>query len=156
MTLKKKIILFITFAFGILIPFVPELAVIEVFFLLIPLALAFLITLIILILNLREERQSRNNAVFTFSVIPIFILSQLFSELLVDKIQKVRCEKIIEEIQVENSQTGKLPENYVVSFGIDYKKLNIQEFELSYERGFMITETYNSEERKWKSYSWNN
>lgn len=156
MTLRKKILLLITFLLGILIPFIPELVVIEAFFLLIPLALAFLITLILLILDLFDKDKNKFDALFSFSIIPIFIFAQFFSGLLVDKIQKIRCNKIISDIQTKKRETEIFPESYKNYLGIHYKKLqNERGFELSYERGFMVTEVYSSENGLWKSYGWN-
>ena len=109
-----------------------------------------------MILNLIDKDKNNNDAIFSFSIIPIFILSQFFSGFLVNKIQKIRCNEIISEIQTEKKETEIFPENYKTSLGIKYKKLqNEKGFELSFGSGFMVTEVYNSEYGLWKSYGWN-
>lgn len=150
MTFKQKIVLFTIFLIGMVIPFVPELAIIEVFFLIIPFGIAFIITLIILILSLLEKKQNRGGAIFMFLIIPVFVLSQFFSGFVVDKLQRIRCESVINEIEKNN--IGSLPENYDLSFGIEYKKLKDRVFQLKYSRGFLVTEVYNSENKSWTSY----
>lgn len=150
MTSKQKLVFFITFLIGIVVPFVPKLAIIEVFFLIIPFAIAFIITLIMLIFTLFKKNRNRRDAIFTFLIIPIFVLSQFFSGFIVDKIQRIRCESLINEIE---KKTENLPENYDLSFGIEYKKLKHNRgFELKYSKGFLVTEIYNSENKSWTSY----
>ena len=151
MTFKQKIVLFTTFLIGIVVPFVPELVVIEFFFLIIPFAIAFIITSIILIITLFEKNRNRGGALFSFLIIPVFVLSQFISGFVVDKLQRIRCESIINEIA--KNKTESLPEKYELSFGIEYKKLNQDEgFLLKYSRGFLVTETYNSQNKSWTSY----
>ena len=151
-----KIILFGTFIVGLILSFIPAFTVIELFLLLIPFSIIFIVTVIYLIVSLFYNKQNGRKALFIFSIIPIFILSQLVSEFTVDKIQRVRSEIIIKEIQKIKTETGNYPEQYDILLGIEYRKLdNKNTFEISYSRGFMVTEKFDSEKNNWNSYGWN-
>ena len=153
---KKKIIIFSIILIGIIVPFVPYLTVIQMFFLLIPFAIFFVVTLIYLIISLLTKNANTQKALFVFSMLPVFILSQLLSGFTVDKIQRLRSNRIISEIEKIKSETGNLPEKYELFGGIDYIKIKGEEsFVIEYSRGFMVTEKYQSKYNHWRSYGWN-
>lgn len=154
--MKKKIILFIVFTIGLIIPFIPALTVIEMFFLLIPFAIIFVATLIYLVVSIFSSTINSHNALYIFSILPVLLLSQLVSGFTVDKIQRARSELVIQNIQQIKSKTGNYPEKYNVPVGIEYhKSINDTNFVISYSRGFMVIEKFNSDNGKWISYGWN-
>jgi hypothetical protein len=156
MNRNKKIILFSVFLFGLIVPFIPSLTVIEMFFLLIPFAIIFVVTLIYLIASLLNEKMNFYKALFAFSILPTFIVSQIISGFSVDKTQRFRSNQIIAELEKVKFETGILPEQYDLVTGIEYIKMKDDEhFVIEYSRGFMVTEKYNSESKNWESYGWN-
>ncbi|XMO86646.1 hypothetical protein AAFN75_17815 [Algibacter sp. AS12] len=156
MNRNKKIALLIIILIGIIVPFIPSFTVIEMFFLLIPFAIIFVVTLIYLIISLINENISTSKALFIFSILPIFIISQIVSGFTVDNIQRVRSNRIISELEQIKSEKGILPEKYDVIAGIEYIRMKDNEhFVIKYSRGFMVTEKYESENKNWKSYGWN-
>jgi hypothetical protein len=156
MNRNKKIALLIIILIGIVVPFIPSLTVIEMFFLLIPFAIIFVVTLIYLIISLIDENTDTRKALFIFSILPIFIISQIVSGFTVDKIQRVRSNRIISELEQIKSENGILPEKYDLIAGIEYIRMKDNEhFIIKYSRGFMVTEKYESENKNWKSYGWN-
>ncbi len=156
MNRNKKIALLIIILIGIVVPFIPSLTVIEMFFLLIPFAIIFVVTLIYLIISLINENIDTGKALFIFSILPIFIISQIVSGFTVDKIQRVRSNRIISELEQIKSENGILPKKYDLIAGIEYIRMKDNEhFVIKYSRGFMVTEKYESENKNWKSYGWN-
>ncbi|KAA3440164.1 hypothetical protein [Rufibacter hautae] len=160
MKLKKRqrrtlILLFVVLV-GVVVPFIPPLAVIEVFFLIIPFAVVFISTLIFLIVSLRSSTIKTEKALFTFSILPTFIISQLVAGVAVDKVQRFRSEGIIMEIHQIRNSLGEAPVSYDTSLGIAYRRLRDKNhYVISYSRGFMVTEEFDSERSTWKSYGWN-
>lgn len=141
---------------GIIIPFVPSIVVIEMFFLLIPLGLIFLGTLTYLLICVYNKNKNTKNAVFAFSIVPTFILTQFLAGQAVDKIQKYRSQTIIVELNKLKEQTGEYPESFSIPLGINYKRLTKGEgFKLEFSRGFMVTEKFYSETEIWESVGWN-
>ena len=156
MNRNKKIFLISVLSFGLIVPFIPSLTVIEMFFLLIPFAIVFVVTLIYLIVSLLNKQMNSRKALFVFSILPTFILVQILAGFSVDKIQRFRSEKVITELEKIKNETGVLPEQYELIAGLKYTILNDQEhFKLEYSRGFMVTEKYYSDNGNWKSYGWN-
>ena len=154
MKITKKFSLLILILFGIFVPFIRAFVVIEMFFLLIPFVIIFLLTLFYLIVSL-FKKEKLQNAVFSFSILPLFLFSQIFSSYVVKEIQKFRSEKIITEIEKIKFKNGNFPENFESSLGISYSKnLNSDEFEIQYSSGFIVTEIYNSKSKKWESRGW--
>jgi len=127
MNQKKKIVIFIIIIIGIIVPFVPYLTLIQMWFLLIPYSIVFGTSLIYLIISLLDKNLNVKKALFAFFILPIFILSQLISCFTVDKIQRLRSNRIISEIKKLESETGSLPEEYEVVGGIEYYKINGEE-----------------------------
>ena len=153
---NHKIFLISALLFGLVVPFIPSLTVIEMFFLLIPFTIVFAVTLIYLIVSLLNKQMDSRKALFTFSILPTFILAQILAGFSVDKIQRYRSKKVITEIEKIKKETGVLPEKYELIAGLKYTRLNDQEhFKLEYSRGFMVTEKYYSDNGNWKSYGWN-
>jgi ABC-type multidrug transport system fused ATPase/permease subunit len=156
MNWNKKVTLFIIVLFGLLVPFVPYLTVIEMFYLLVPFVIIFIVTLIYVFASLFNKNLNSKIAVFFFLIIPIFIISQLTSGFIVDKIQRLRSYKIISEIKKIKNETGRYPEKYDLILGIKYYKIKTKDsFVIEYSRGFMVTERYESENKTWSSSGWN-
>ncbi len=156
MNRNRKIVLSVIVLIGIIIPYFPALTIIEMFYLLIPFALIFLGTFLYMIISLISEKLNSGKALFIFSILPIFILSQVLSGFSVDKIQRFRSNRIISELEQIKSESGTLPEKYDLIAGIEYIKMRDNEhFVIKYSRGFMVTEKYDSEYKKWRSYGWN-
>ena len=156
MTFNKKIVLVVVFLWGLISPFIPSFIVIEFFLLMIPLGLIFLGTLAYLIICLLSPRMDTRKAAFAFAIVPVFLLSQLFSGFAVDQIQRFRSRAVVAEIAKVKTQKGAYPESHPISLGITYSKLtNDRGFLLEYSRGFMVTERFDSELNKWESRGWN-
>jgi hypothetical protein len=153
--LNKKVILLIVAIIGIVVPFVPYITIIQMF-LIIPFAILFITTFIFLISSLLNKNSNRRKAIFRFLILPAFISSQLLSVFAVDKIQRIRCEKLIKAVEEHRSKTGELPDYLKTYFGIEYWRMNDnQNFLISYSKGFMVTEKYQSQYKHWRSYRWN-
>ncbi len=85
-----------------------------------------------------------------------FLFYLKLSGFTVDKIQRLRSNRIITEIEKLKSETGNLPEKYNLTAGIEYIKIKDEEhFVIKYSRGFMVTEKYQSKYNHWRSYGWN-
>jgi len=126
------------------------------FFLLIPFSIIFVVTLIYLIVSLLNKKLNNRKEIFIFSILPIFIISQLISGFTVEKIQRLRSNHIISEIEKIKTETGIFPEKYDLVMGIEYIRMkNKDSFVIKYSRGFMVTEKYDSKNKNWKSYGWN-
>ncbi|MGL1887415.1 MAG: hypothetical protein OCD76_12950 [Reichenbachiella sp.] len=75
---------------------------------------------------------------------------------MVYKFQKFRANKVIDRIQKKRTISGQFPTEMATTFGIHYSKAKyIDEYTISYERGFMVKEEYSSETENWKSRVWN-
>lgn len=156
MNSRKKTTLFAIIIIGIVVPFIPSFVVIEMFYLLIPFVLIGVGTLIYLIASFTNAEINSRKAFFAFSILPIFIISQLISGFVVNKIQRFRSNQVITEIEIHKSETGTLPDNYELIGGLEYNKMkDNQNFIIKYSRGFMTTEEYNSRNSNWRSYGWN-
>ena len=91
-----------------------------------------------------------------FLLIPLFAFAQILSGFSADKIQLYRSNRIIADIEEIYKTTNEYPERYEINFGIAYDLLdNGNRYKISYSRGFMVTEKYYSDIKKWKSYGWN-
>ena len=122
------------------------------FFLLVPFGLILIGTLIYLIVSLFNKNINKRKAIFVFSILPVFILSQYLSGITVDKIQKYRSIQLIEELNIYKNKNGNLPQHIYIPIGIEYLKMKDQRnFEITYTKGFMATEKYNSQNNIWKS-----
>ena len=66
-------------------------------------------------------------ALFVFSILPIFIISQLVSGFTVDKIQRFRSKQVIAEIEYLKSENGNVPDEYELNAGLEYTKLKNDE-----------------------------
>jgi len=156
MVRNRKIVLFIIGSIGLIVPFIPYFVIFEFFFLLIPYFIIFIGTLTYLLISLFNKQFNTKTAIFIFLIVPVFIISQLASGQLVDKIQRLRSNKIIFQVESIKTKTGHYPEEYNLIAGIEYYKTNKEEsFVLKYSRGFMITEKYFSKYNHWGSYGWN-
>lgn len=153
---SKMILVFVTFLIGIIVPFIPYLVVIEMFFLMIPFVIIGIATLIYLILSFANKKLNSKKALFVFSILPIFIISQLTSCFVVDKIQRFRSNQVIAKIEQLKSKNGIVPDKYELIAGLEYTKMKGDEnYVIKYSRGFMVTEKYNSENKYWRSCGWN-
>ncbi|MFT5617735.1 MAG: hypothetical protein ACI85I_000960 [Arenicella sp.] len=153
---KKKAIFFIVGLIGITTPFIPYFVIIEMFYLLIPFAIITIIAFVYLAISLFRKDLGSKKALFMFSIIPFFALSQIASGFTVDKVQRLRSNRIIAELEKTNSETGVLPEKHDLIAGIEYIKMkNSKSFVIQYSRGFMVMEKYDSEYKHWRGYGWN-
>ena len=126
------------------------------FYLIIPFAILIISSIVYLVISLFSKHLNTKKAVLLVSILPVFILSQLSSGFIVDKIQGFRCEKIISEVQLIRKNTGEFPIQYHSNMGIEYVRLeNKDGYSISYSRGFLVTEKYYSESKTWRSYGWN-
>ncbi|WP_073153730.1 hypothetical protein [Mesonia phycicola] len=156
MNQNKKIALFIIILIGFIVPFIPALTIIEMFYLLIPFGIVFITTLIYLIVSLLNKNMDSRKALFVFSLLPIFILAQILSGFTVDKVQRFRSENIISEVENLKTETGVYPEKINAPLGIEYIRMRDKKsYVVFYSRGFMVKEKYQSEYNHWKSYGWN-
>ena len=141
----KRIVVLCIFIFGLISPFIPSFVIIEMFFLPIPFGMIFFGTLFYIVITLFDKTANRKNAIFIFSFLPIFLLSQFLGVFTVDKIQKSRALHLITEIKGIRERNGLYPEAYNTSLGITYVRIIQSDgFELEYSRGFFVTERYNS------------
>lgn len=155
MNRNQKLALSIIILIGVMVPFIQYFVIIEMFYLLIPFAIIFIATLIYLIFSLLNKDFSSKKGFFIFSIIPIFILSQLASGFIIDKLQRFRSNRIISEIENIKVETGLYPDEYNLRAGIEYYKIKTEEnFVIKYSRGFMVTEKYQSKYKHWRSYGW--
>jgi hypothetical protein len=112
-------------------------------------------SLIYLIVSLFNRTMRAENSLYVAWLVPAFIVSQFISTYAVEKFKRYNAELLIKEIESVTT-TGGLPTNYDTSFGIKFQKLdNHDNFKISYSRGFMVREVYDSNVKSWKSYGWN-
>ena len=150
--LNWKYVFIVLMVVGFILPFIDYLTIIEMFFLLIPFGIIVIASLIYLIVSLFIEKLDTRKSLYFFLIIPVFALSQLFSGFSVDKIQRYRSTKIINELET----WGKIPDNFDLKFGLEYRKSEAEtKYTISYTRGFMVTKKYDSKTKEWKSYGWN-
>ena len=149
---RKKLLIAI-FIIGIIIPFIPIVAFAEVFFGIIPFSIIIVFGLTLTIIAIIQKRDLRS-ALFILLIVPFFVITQILSGYVVNKIQRFRSENMIAEIERLKMDRGFYPENYNAKFGIEYSK-DSNDYKLEYSRGFLVTEKFNSRDRTWKSYGWN-
>ena len=141
---------------GSIIPFIDSIAVIQVFFLLIPYLVYFGITLLAFVITLVKRNENRRHALFFLLTLPTFILAQILSIVLVDNVQKLRANQAIDKIEKLKQQHGKYPDDFELSLGIKYfEQKNGEEFKMEYNIGFLISEVYRSETNNWSKRGWN-
>lgn len=141
---------------GLMVPFIPGLLLIQVFFLMVPYVIIFCITLVYLLISLFSKNHDKRKAFFIFLFLPTFILSQYLSEQTNEQIQKFRSEKLIEEAEQYKIETGEYPATLNDGFGIEYTRLNVHErFIITYSGGFLVTVKYDSHDQQWIRYGWN-
>lgn len=152
---RQKLIAIFIFILGMVIPFIDDLVLIEMFYLLVLLIILFCASTALLIGYLIWDR-SRLKEFFLFILaIPLFILGQFFSSMAVDKVQRARSEQTIKEIESILAQTGQIPADYPIKYGIKFSRLKSKnEFRLSYSKGFMVTMYYTSVDKKWRNNRW--
>ena len=144
------------FFLGSIIPFVDYLVVIEAFYMLIPLTILFVASSMLIVARLFSKGLQSSRIFFIVWIIPILMISQFISTYVVDKIQRYRSELIIDEIETMVTATSNFPVGYATPIGIELKHFaGEMNFKITYSRGFMTTEVYDSRLRSWKSYGWN-
>ncbi|WOK07740.1 hypothetical protein RT717_03765 [Imperialibacter roseus] len=137
-------------------PYFGYFTVLEAFYLLIPFAVFVLASFAIFLYLVIIKNPKWRKALFITALVPIFIVTQLTSGTLVGWLLKYRSGRIIEEIEKTKSQTGAYPIDFPTPLGIAYTKDEFRgEYYLAYTRGFMTTEEYSSESKKWISKGWN-
>jgi energy-coupling factor transporter transmembrane protein EcfT len=145
---------------GAITPFVDRIHVIQMFFLIVPMFLCFIICLFILVVGLihKNKKQIKYSILILLPLI-LFQLPQFLSVYAVDKFQRNRSEKIIVKLDEYKKEFDYYPvelDKELCFRGITYKLRDDNEYELAYERGFFVTERFTSKNREWKSYGWSN
>lgn len=142
---------------GFISPFIDRFTIIQVFFLTIPFAIIFLISILIVIIGLISKgfKFLRKPFVKYFLIIPIFIVSQIVSILIVREIQLFRINENAKELNEIKSQTNDYPFQFEKGFGLNYKRFSENEFELSFDGGFLVREIYNSKTKETERFGWN-
>jgi len=142
---------------GVIVPFTP-LCILEVFFLLIPMKLYALIFIFLLLFGLiRFNKSIIVSSVRFLLPLVIFVSSQILSCFFVEKYQKFQCNKLIVKLEKYKQINNIYPEslnNDMTLKGINYRSLE-NGYELSFGRGFLVSEVYNSTQKIWESYGWN-
>jgi len=154
MNKNKKIALFIIILIGIFVPFIDSILIFEMFFLLIPFAIIFVLTLIYLIVSLINKKLNPRKALFVFSILPLFVIAQLTSDFVFDRIQRFRIKRAITEIEKSKDKTGSFPKNIDLAMGIEYTS-GENGYGFKYSRGFLETVRYNSTDKEFVVYGWN-
>ena len=144
---------------GLILPFIPEFALLEVFCLLIPFAIfvfiSFCYLIITLIRSIYRKKGKTREALFIFSLIPCFLLSQIGSTFIVGKVQRERSKSLITELESLRQTTGIFPDHYPTYLGITYIKESDQNnYRIEYSRGFLVREVYARDDKSWISYGW--
>jgi hypothetical protein len=153
---QRKFIIISILTLGVVFPFIDFLVALEIFYLLIPLTLLLFASIALLIGYLIWDRTKLKQSVLGILAIPLFIVAQFFSTWTVDKIQRLRSELVIKEVEGIVSLTNQIPNDYHATYGIEFAKLQTNnQFEIKYSSGFMATQVYSSKEKKWKSQGWN-
>ena len=140
---------------GAVTPFIDYFVVIQMFYLLIPFGIILIFSALTFVINLIKFKKNvfKQNLTLYALIIPIFLTSQIISTFFIDKIQRFRSEKIISKLEENQSE---YPKTLNSNFGIKYMKLkNENTFELEYNRGFFVREVYQSKDKKWESFGWN-
>ncbi len=91
---------------------------------------------------------------FVFSILPIFVVSQLTSDFLFDRFQRFRIKRAVTEIEKSKVLTGEFPKNVDLRMGIEYTA-GKNGYGFKYSRGFLETVRYNSTDREFITYGWN-
>ncbi len=140
---------------GLVTPFIDSLVIIELYFLILPMVIIFVISLILLIIFIFTSYRNLKLPLYSCLVILTFILAQLASVFMVHKVQRFRSQRLIEDIEAVIHIKGKIPDSYGVNWGIEYKKIDSQKkFTIRYSRGFMVVEVYSSDSKTWQSQGW--
>jgi hypothetical protein len=144
------ILLACVFIAGAIIPFVDYLVVIEVFYLLIPLGIFLVASLINLVASLFRKGQHSRKAFFMACIVPVFIAAQFISTYTINKIQRHRSALFIREIQLTADETGAIPSEPHTPWGIEFSKSGAgNNFRVSYSGGFTVEEVYDSGLKSW-------
>ncbi|MFI1745524.1 hypothetical protein [Thalassobellus sediminis] len=93
-------------------------------------------------------------AMFVFSILPIFVITQLTSDFLFDRFQRFRIKRAIAEIEKSKDKTGEFPKNIDLRMGIEYTA-GENGYGFKYSRGFLETVRYNSTDKEFVVYGWN-
>lgn len=154
--IPKYVIYIVLVGVGVFVPFIDFLGIIEVFFLLIPFCIMIVIGIIALIVSFFNKKLNILTVLYYAGLIPVFVASQLVSTKTVNTIQKSRCDKFITVIEEHIQLEGDIPDRFETGFGIVYEKTEYEnKYTLSYNRGFEITEKYDSSRKEWHSFGWN-
>ncbi|HLN95229.1 MAG TPA: hypothetical protein VK183_06310 [Flavobacterium sp.] len=153
--LRKRII-FTVFLLGLLFPFVPFLVILEAFLLWLPIGAFFLAALSWSLVCLVKKNSDWKKALFLAALVPLFMVSQLMSAEFVTFVQRYRSEKAIAQIEKLNLSTGRYPASYDIGIGITYQHhLKKNQYTIRYSGGFLVSEYYDSQIKKWERLGWN-
>jgi hypothetical protein len=156
MSRSKKINLFVlvlVFIVGVITPFVPAIHLVVMFVLIIPLFIGLVISLIALVVYLFMHGRNffKSHTFWMPLVIPVYVICAMASGPLVNRIQRYRCERIIENI---SSRSNALPDSLDVRYGIKYIKGLDSGYSLEYSVGFFVREVYSSTDSTWERHGW--
>lgn len=142
---------------GFISPFVDFFTVIQAFYLTIPFAIILVISILIVIIGLIRTgfKFLKKPFVKYFLIIPIFILSQILSMLVVREVQLIRINQSVKELNEIKSQTNDYPYIFEKGIGLNYKRISKDEFEVYFKGGFLVREVYNSKTKETVRFGWN-
>jgi len=156
---KRYLVLILSvFLIGIIVPFVPALHMVEIFILSIPILICLSMCLLLLPVALISKNKKGIKILgLSTSLIILFISSQLLSSYTVEKYQKYRCNKLINELETFKNTNNYYSENLRKPIkGVKYSLLKKNEYELSFECGFFVTEIFYSKQGKWERHGFLN
>lgn len=150
---KQNIILItVILILGAVTPFIGYAVIIQFMFLLIPFGLFILGSFIYLIYCIVKSRTKLKGAIIAFLTLPLFFITQSLSVIAVDSIQRTKSEALIQTI----SSFKSLPKKIDTPLGIKYSpSKDLTSYNISYSRGFLVTEVFNSVSAQWNSFGWN-
>ncbi len=153
-----KLILLTVTIIGILTPYIDSFVIVQMFIFIIPFAIIFGISLLVLIYSVIKYKRNfyKQPSTKIISIVPLFLISQIFSVFILDNIQKLRSQRYINQIEAIKKSEKIYPKEFKTYLGIEYFKAeNEDNFSLSYSRGFIVREVYSSSNKIWKSLGWN-
>jgi len=156
--IRYLVLILSVFLMGIIVPFVPALHMVEIFILSIPILICLSMCLLLLPVALISKNKKGIKILgLSTSLIILFISSQLLSSYTVEKYQKYRCNKLINELETFKNTNNYYPEHLRKPIkGVKYSLLEKDGYELSFECGFFVTEIFYSKQGKWERHGFLN
>src|SRR6187399_3037423 len=120
---QRKFIIIGILTLGMVFPFIDFLVIIEILYLIIPMTLLFFGSIALLVGYLIWDRAELKRLNPVILAVPLFIVGQFLSTWTVDKIQRLRSELVIREVEGIVSSTNRIPNDYHTAYGIEFTKL---------------------------------